>query len=1288
MFILSDRVKETSSTVGSGSVALNGAYGAFQSFNQGIGNGNETYYAIENNSRWEVGKGVYTSSSNSLSRDVVLNSSASGAKINLEGISVVFCTLPASKATAKDSQGQVSLSGIIFSDSTVQTTAAVSPDLSSYLTSGVAASTYVSLSGSYTNPSWIVSIPSTKVTGLGTLATQSGTFSGTSSGTNTGDQTSIVGISGTKAQFDTSCSDGNFLYVGDAVGVTDGDKGDITVSVSGATWTIDSGVVSLAKLSDMATASVFYRKTAGSGTPEIQTLATLKTDLGLTGTNSGDQTTIVGISGTKVQFDTSVTDGNFLYVGDAPTSHAHGNITNAGAIGSTTGLPIVTTTSGVLTAGSFGTTAGTFAAGDDSRITGALSTSTAAVTYQPLDADLTSLAAASGSGIYERSGGNWTPVTIGTGLYLGSGTLSNTLDLSSYLTSSVASGTYVPLTRTLNTLALSADQTFAVGTTGTDFTIASSVTAHTFNIPNASATARGLITTGTQTIAGQKTFTSSVLILGGQTNASSIDNSSSGLIIMAPANGAQSSGMAIGSAGTSVYSLHTGDTNSGTADCFFLSSGSPSSVITNKQGTSSVVSLTNGGLKLSSGSSVRWGASHAGRDALSASDLFISRDAAGTLAQRNSTNAQTFRLYNTYTSSTSYETINIKGKASANFEIGPENGSAGGTLRGLTLGGYTAGSTTITPWLTFTNTGVAQIQSTSATVTGSTTIPHQLLIYNPQVDDAAQSTLAFGARTSGTRAVITYQGYGSFVGDGYFNFGISPASGASTNLNDVSVVIRRTGLAINQKTFQSGGGYWTTTTPILQAVGAAHTGLPASTEATDVDFNLARTVQFATGAITTQRAMRIQAPTYGFVGASTITTASTLSISGPPVAGTNATITNAYALNVESGYVNVAGGVLTGGTSVNAPTSSTPLLGLGGDGSSHGWLSLRGNSSASFGRYGLFYDAASDSTAMFGYLGRTLTLGHMSFAGSYTPGWFFTANTLQQRSGTTAQSFQVYNTYTSATSYECINIRGKASDNFEIGPESGDAGGTLRGLTLGGYTGGSATITPWLIFDNTGNALFAAGITALNLSGNNTGDQNLSEYLTIDDAATTYVPLTRTLNTLALSADQTFAVGTTGTDFAIESSGTAHTFNIPDASDTARGLITTDTQTIAGAKTFSGPIASAKGIYFTSEPTGTPSGTTQTLTLADGNHQTLALTSATGTVTATLTVPTGSSSGTIIVKQHASAAKDITWAVSAGTIKWMGTEPDWVADAISSVRIVSWRYDGSVMYLGSTEVAV
>lgn len=55
-------------------------------------------------------------------------------------------------------------------------------------------------------------------------------------------------------------------------------------------------------------------------------------------------------------------------LGVAATSHTHGNITNAGAIGTTAGLPIITGASGVLQAGSFGTTAGTFAQGNDPRI--------------------------------------------------------------------------------------------------------------------------------------------------------------------------------------------------------------------------------------------------------------------------------------------------------------------------------------------------------------------------------------------------------------------------------------------------------------------------------------------------------------------------------------------------------------------------------------------------------------------------------------------------------------------------------------------------------------------------------------------------------------------------------------------------------------------------------------------------------------------------------------------------------------------------------------------------------
>lgn len=123
---------------------------------------------------------------------------------------------------------------------------------------------------------------------------------GNTSGTNTGDNAVNSNYSGLVT---------NATHTGDVTGAT--------------ALTIAAKAVTLAKMDDVATASVFYRKTAGTGAPEVQTLATLKTDLGLSNTNSGDQTSIVGITGTKAQFDTAVTDGNFMYVGDAPTSHVH-----------------------------------------------------------------------------------------------------------------------------------------------------------------------------------------------------------------------------------------------------------------------------------------------------------------------------------------------------------------------------------------------------------------------------------------------------------------------------------------------------------------------------------------------------------------------------------------------------------------------------------------------------------------------------------------------------------------------------------------------------------------------------------------------------------------------------------------------------------------------------------------------------------------------------------------------------------------------------------------------------
>ena len=101
--VISDRVKETSITTGTGTVSLGGSFGAFQSFGSSVGDGNQTYYGIENESRWEVGVGTYTASENTLSRDTVLDGSdGPGSPVDLYGVSIVFCTYPAKKAVYLD----------------------------------------------------------------------------------------------------------------------------------------------------------------------------------------------------------------------------------------------------------------------------------------------------------------------------------------------------------------------------------------------------------------------------------------------------------------------------------------------------------------------------------------------------------------------------------------------------------------------------------------------------------------------------------------------------------------------------------------------------------------------------------------------------------------------------------------------------------------------------------------------------------------------------------------------------------------------------------------------------------------------------------------------------------------------------------------------------------------------------------------------------------------------------------------------------------------------------------
>ena len=112
-FVLNDRVKETTTTAGTGTVNLAGAETGFESFVAGIGNSNTTYYAIVHQSldEFEVGLGTITDASpDTLARTTIISSSNSDSAVNFSaGTKDVFCTLPASKAIVEDASDNVAL---------------------------------------------------------------------------------------------------------------------------------------------------------------------------------------------------------------------------------------------------------------------------------------------------------------------------------------------------------------------------------------------------------------------------------------------------------------------------------------------------------------------------------------------------------------------------------------------------------------------------------------------------------------------------------------------------------------------------------------------------------------------------------------------------------------------------------------------------------------------------------------------------------------------------------------------------------------------------------------------------------------------------------------------------------------------------------------------------------------------------------------------------------------------------------------------------------------------------
>lgn len=370
--VLKDRVKETSTTAGTGTLTLAGATAGYQSF-AAVGNGNTTYYAIVDPiaNDWEVGIGTYTSSGTTLSRTTVLSSSAGGGLVTFAANSKdVFCTYPSEKAVyldAADVVAQLSF-GAITATSAALTTGTVSTLPSS--NTDIANKQYVdtvSASGIHYHDPVYVEVPNTfgnlnatynnGASGVGATLTNAGTqaaftadgisvplnsrvlvYNQTNAAQNGVYTLTTVG-SGSTNWVLTRATDANTyspyspngLGQGDAFFVTNGltGAGETYICNTVGTITFGTTAITFAQISD----STLY--TAGTGLTLTGTEFSI-TNTGVTAATYGSASTVPVIAVNAQGQATSVTNTNIAINGSAVSGNiagSAGSVANALTLG-------------------------------------------------------------------------------------------------------------------------------------------------------------------------------------------------------------------------------------------------------------------------------------------------------------------------------------------------------------------------------------------------------------------------------------------------------------------------------------------------------------------------------------------------------------------------------------------------------------------------------------------------------------------------------------------------------------------------------------------------------------------------------------------------------------------------------------------------------------------------------------------------------------------------------------------------------------------------------------------
>ncbi|MDF1853289.1 MAG: hypothetical protein P1U85_20800, partial [Verrucomicrobiales bacterium] len=424
------------------------------------------------------------------------------------------------------------------------------------------------------------------------------------------------------------------------------------------------------------------------------------------------------------------------------------------------------------------------------------------------------------------------------------------------------------------------------------------------------------------------------------------------------------------------------------------------------------------GLRLADSGALRWSS---GSQASTGHDLILSRDAAGTLGQRNGVSPQTFNIYNTYTNATNYERAHIGWNDTADtFVIGTEAGSGGGTVREIQM---RIGSSS-----------VMRLNPGSWMILGDTAFTPSAS-YNGVIGIGDNALDFASAAISGAIAIGSSAGrYAPSIADGSVFIGASAGYRGSSNCVSVG----------KWSAYGSIGGY--NTTIGYESAGLSQAGTDFS-KVTALGYRAAYNVSTAQGLIA-----------LGYQAGDNITSGSNNIIIGDDLDADSATADD---------QLNIGGiikGVMTSGSetlslygnvgvagSVLKDAQGTGYLDVSfGTSDYNSGMSVWSNTKVTMVANNVGVSTFSSSTQLGLMMKSTLPI---SWSNADVNGasdlrlYRDAAGTLAQRNGINAQTYNIYNTYTDASNYERGHI-GWNADTFVIGTEAGSAGGTVRDMSI------------------------------------------------------------------------------------------------------------------------------------------------------------------------------------------------------------------------------------------------